>query len=859
MHPDKRLKTTTSPDSPWNFFASNTLDFASKTRLPAAFFHDVDRIQKRLEREEHSPKTPPEEKESENEADTDNTLLKEQMQMLQSVRDLEEKLGRAKHDLQTAMKKPMATSIKARDQRTKPSVVLSRDDYKNLVDLYYHSMHSRFDPENPDHSPTPTILDDYAFKLSEDFAPPEAYADFYHHKKEYKSPLAQIEKRMKEQTLQEIRVTQVFLDLLLNDDTPNRVLFNAYQKLPKPGVAFLPRGTVRVFLQRMATPWQKSEKTMIRYLSLIDDMQEAGLPITRWEWASAIYLAGRSFGRVTRKDLVRAFEMWKQMEQQAGVRAHNVTFNILFDLAVRSNMYVVAQSILKEMHDRGLRLNRLGRVSIIYFHGLRRDGDAVRKSYRDFVDAGEIVDTLVLNCVIASLLNAGEPEAAEQIYERMKSLYSQLHVQEGDDGQITYYKRYPGAGERTIDRQLASNHLNRALLNASRLKDVLPDHHKQLQEAMPLVPDHTTFRALIAYHVNVSGDLDRVVVLMNDMAETFGLPFSSTLFQLLFKGFALHGGSPDPDATWNGRRLASVWHACRKAIKDRQAYKKAMAEGNEADLPAMKEVNEIMKNKDRSQSRGNGASPPTAPSLKKLSTWNEFVIDLAVFPRERRKHIERVHAQLFDDEAKDKRAAARDSDTPAAADQETYYPLGDPRLDHQEGEYVIPPPSQSIVPNWTQDDHTLTSPYFTEDSLEISDNSKPPPDDTPNNADLNPETNVSDSSSSDPGPRDGFGAELIEGPDFDPEARPEARNAPHQVRASQALVCWLFRAYTRCTGSRSQLEEVYNSIRKYWRPHDDYERDNVLRVLERCLRDCDRYGPPMQSSTDRDRISRGRR
>ncbi|KEF61818.1 uncharacterized protein A1O9_03388 [Exophiala aquamarina CBS 119918] len=843
---DKGSVGSAKADNAWSFFDSNTLDFAAKTRLPVAFFHDVGKIQKQLEQ---APKK------EETDTEADPTLLKEQLQMLQSVRELEEKLARAKHDLNTAMKKNPTSGSPSRDQVKSQSISLSREDYKNLVDLYYHSMRTRFDPENPDHSPTPTILEDYAFKLSEDFAPPQAYVDFYHHDTDYRSPLEQIEKQMKSQKLHEIRVTQVFLDLLLNDDTPNRALFEAYQKLPKPGVAFLPRGTVRVFLQRMATPWQKSEKTMIRYLSLIDDMQEAGLPITRYEWASAIYLAGRSFGQVTRKDVMRAFDIWKQMEQQAGVKAHHVTFNILFDLAVRSNMYVVAQKILKEMHDRGLRLNRLGRVSIIYFHGLRRDGDAVRKSYRDFVDAGEIVDTLVLNCVISSLLNAGEPEAAEQIYERMKSLYTQLHVRQGDDGQMTYYKRYPGTGEQSIGHEMASNHLNRVLLRSSRLKDLLPDQHRELQDSMPLVPDHTTFRALIAYHINVSGDLDRVVVLLNDMAEVFGLPFQTILFQLLFKGFALHGGSGDPDATWSVRRLASVWDACRKAIKDRQAYKRARADGIEPNLPSIKEVNQVMQEKERRYREGDGTPAPSVPSLRKLSTWNEFVIDLAVFPRERRKHIERIHAQLFDDEAKYEESLRSENNPSDPVEQEAYYPLGDPRLDDQEGEYVMPPPSRAIDPNWTQDNDTFESPSFPQGDPEASEPTDPSSRERPMPLDLGAGTNTGPSASTQ---QDVYGIDLANGSDFDPETRPDSPNAPHQVRASQALVCWMLRAYTRCTGSRAHIEEVYNSVRKLWVPHDDYERDNVLRVLERCLRDCDKYGPPLRSGSDRDKISRKR-
>ena len=177
----------------------------------------------------------------------------------------------------------------------------------------------------------------------------------------------------------------------------------------------MPTGVLRVFLQRMSTPAVKTGNLMLRYLSLIDDMQMAKLPITKSEWSSAIYLAGRSFGRVTQSDMAHAFRLWRQMEQEAGVKASYVTFNILFDIAVRAGKYALADSILREMHSRGLRLNRLGRVGLIYYHGIRGDGDAVRKTYRDFVDSGEIVDTLVLNCVIAALMNAGEPTAPSRL------------------------------------------------------------------------------------------------------------------------------------------------------------------------------------------------------------------------------------------------------------------------------------------------------------------------------------------------------------------------------------------------------------------------------------------------------------
>ncbi|KAL2434392.1 hypothetical protein ABEF95_001935 [Exophiala dermatitidis] len=795
-------------------------EFAAGSRLPLGFFDDIERLEKKVE------KTTP--KRQDDRTGDSEPAVKEQLRLLKSVRELEDKLARAKADLTTSVRKSVERSPKAES----PTVELSKEDYKNLVDLYFYTHRSRFDPESSDLSPTPTFLEDYSFKLSQDFAPPQAYAEFYNQDEErYESPLKEIEKRLKTRQLREITVTSDFIDLLLDDRSSNAALFQAYKRLPQPGVAFLPRGVVRVFLQRMATPWQKSEKSMIRYLSLIDDMQKAGLPITKAEWASAIYLAGRSFTRVTEADMVNSFRIWKQMEQEAGVKAHHVTFNILFDIAVRANKYTVAQMVLKEMHDRGLRLNRLGRVSVIYYHGLRGDGDAVRKAYRDFVDAGEIVDTLVLNCVIASLFNAQEPAAAEQIYERMKSLQLELRRGKRGDGSSVLYRKYPGPGPEVIEHEMAANSLGRTLLSASRLKQTLPGHHEQLQNVMPLTPDHTTFRTMISYHVNVSGNLNRITVLMDEMSTLFKLPFQSITFQLLFKGFALHGATSDPDATWSVKRLDMVWDACRRAIKEGQAARKRPnSRLSEPTLPSIHVVNKLAAEEDEAggpdQSNNAHSSSPQQGQqrggLKRMSAWNDFVLDLALFPNERRKHIERVHAELFDEEEEEEEARKKLSFLQRrkgrdAVPQQTYYPLGETKLDQEEGEYVLPPPSAAIG------------------------------------------ADSADGFECDYGRVEREGAEKVEeGMDHDHdhdhdheqehddfESRPISTTSPHQVQATRPLVCWLLRAYTRCTGSRAKVEEVWNSVRKVWKTRDPVERENVVRVLRRCLRDCDRFGPPL--------------
>ncbi|EXJ80196.1 hypothetical protein A1O1_08338 [Capronia coronata CBS 617.96] len=839
---------------------ANRRDFAARSRLPAGLFDDIDSLQKKVEETRPTPDG--------QEGNATKPSVNEQLRLLKSVRELEDKLAKAKAELTTSMRRDVRSTVgpggKTPQKQNSPTVELSKEDYKNLVDLYYYTHRSRFDPESSDLSPTPTFLEDYSFKLSEDFAPPQAYAEFYDADEEgHESPLKEVEQRLKSRQLREISVTSDFIDLLLDERSSNAALFQAYKRLPQPGVSFLPRGIIRVFLQRMATPWQKSEKSMIRYLSLIDDMQNAGLPITKAEWASAIYLAGRSFTRVTESDMVNSFRVWKQMEQEAGVKAHHVTFNILFDIAVRANKYTVAQMVLKEMHDRGLRLNRLGRVSVIYFHGLRGDGDAVRKAYRDFVDAGEIVDTLVLNCVIASLFNAQEPAAAEQIYERMKSLQLELRRGKRRDGRSVLYRHYPGPGSEVIEHEMAANALGRTLLFASRLKQILPEHHEELQNAMPLTPDHTTFRTMISYHVNVSGNLDRITVLMDEMAKLFHLPYQSITFQLLFKGFALHGATSDPDATWSVERLDLVWDACRRAIKEGQAARRRSTfKPSEPTLPSIHVVNNLTNENEAEQ--GHGHDPQDGKmqkGLKRMSAWNDFVLDLALFPKERRKHIERVHAELFDEE-KDSSASASgkgkpsflrrnelksSSALPYTQQQETYYPLGEAKYDQEEGEYVLPPPSAAIDPTGgathePSDESPWPMGYNEPNDVDPSHQTSDP--ETQHDTDHKHEGHQIDEDAHDE-IHDDESTDTDPDTDIDPESRPIAVTSPYQVQATRPLVCWLLRAYTRCTGSRTKVEEVWNSVRKVWKTRDPIERENVVRVLRRCLRDCDRFGPPL--------------
>lgn len=778
--------------------------FASTTRLPSSFFYDLSSVRELLSKDRGIHHETTTHAKSSHNARPSDSNMDDQLKLIQSVRELEEKLAKAKKDLADSM-----SSSKLGNSKSRKPKILTKKDYLNLVDLYFYSHNSRFSPESSDASPTPTILNDYSFTLSADFSKPGEQDTYYEGDDNYLSPLKEIEEILKTDKLREIAVMQVFIDLLLQDDSSNRALYEAYQELPQPGVAYLPRGVIRLFLQRMSTPWVKTQASKLRYLSLIDDMQEAKLPITLAEWSSAVYLAGRSFCRIDLGKVNTAFSIWKKMETEAGVRSSHVTFNILFDIAVRSGKFALGETILAEMHKRNLRLNRMGRVSLMFYHGLRGDGDGVRKAYHDFVEAGEIVDTVVLNCVIASLINAQEPTAAEQIYQRMKDVQVNLQKGVAEDGREVLFRRHPNPSSDRIGNEMAANFLGRMLNRAPHLREKLPEKHDELQASMPLTPDFTTFRIMLAYHATVSGDLDRMTVLLKDMLEDFDIPLFPVVFQLLFKGFAIHGPKGGPDSAWSKARLDMTWQACRTAIKHSQEISASKSTSGLRDLPSITEIRSGMSFATQAAESGQGKA-------RTLSMWETLVVDLAAYPRERLKRVQRFHNEQFDDDI-----PASNFSSPFF--QDAHYDAPQPKLDVEEGEYSLPSLVNSRLIHPT--DHGF--PGDSPDGLEVDFEPMEPEVDDDEEWDRPPSA-----------PKESLHFSAF-------STMPKADNVEqvrsvYRLRASKPLVCWLLRAYSRITGSRPLVEEVWGSVRKIWRPRDDAEAEAVIKVLLKSLQDCDR-------------------
>ena len=423
---------------------------------------------------------------------------------------------------------------------------ISREEYIQMLD-YYNFEPSDETARNGDRPASFSALprpDDHDYQpVLEELNVPRSSVSPELSSSEESAPTA-LETRSSEEEL----AVERLISILNDEEATQEKIFQAYTALPSPGVAYLPVQVRRRLFRRISVVERKSIETMMRYLSVVDDMRVADFPMIEVEWNSAIAFTGRCLAKVTATEVELAIRTWKEMEQVAKVQSGSVTFTILFDIATKAGKFVLAELILKEMRARNLSINRFARVGLIYYHGLRGDGDAVRRAYKSFVQAGEIVDTVVMNCVIASLIRAGEPWAAHNVYERMKKMYSS---KTGSPVPAQDWK--------------AVRELGRVLERAARIYCNDPEGRQRVQSETCLAPNLRTYAIFIEHHVVETGELRRIMALLEEMLF-LGVPMHGRIFVKLFKGFAIHGGVRY--TSWTRPRLESVWVSLLAALDE---------------------------------------------------------------------------------------------------------------------------------------------------------------------------------------------------------------------------------------------------------------------------------------------------
>ncbi|KAK4228925.1 hypothetical protein QBC38DRAFT_387626 [Podospora fimiseda] len=331
------------------------------------------------------------------------------------------------------------------------------------------------------------------------------------------------------------------LPTFLDDDLER--IYEIYQRLPEPRMLYLTARQRHRLLHALGQPGRVKYRSMLRYFSVIGDAKDSGIPLTQAEWNCTLHFAAKYVHTVSEAENEAALKLWREMEIEAGVKADELTFNILFDTASKAGNFTLAEMIFREMEHRGIKYNRYHYVALIFFFGLKLETNGVRAAYRDMVLAGEIIDTVVLNAVISGLLRSNEDWAAINIYERMK-------------------QANPDLRELPVRTQLSDRAVNRVLQMFAKLGKKYPEGRPAFQKSALITPDFRTYDLLIKYFGVVQGDLDKVAKLINDM-KAFEIPVHGAIFLSLFKSFAKHGG---PYSAWTEQRLQTIWQAFLGAL-----------------------------------------------------------------------------------------------------------------------------------------------------------------------------------------------------------------------------------------------------------------------------------------------------
>jgi pentatricopeptide repeat protein len=332
----------------------------------------------------------------------------------------------------------------------------------------------------------------------------------------------------------EVESLHEFRKALRDHTASNQKLFDLYCRLPKSRLPYLDRGSMETFITRLLTIPLRNQVSMLRYLTLIDDMRDSNISITRHEWNQAASLVLRAFRHTTHNEMRVAFEIWAESERARGASTSVDIFNILLDGATRVGSPQLTFSILREMRKRGLRYDRFTYTTLIMYYSSTGEVSKIREVYESLVDDGEVVDNVILNAVMTGLLRAGEEHDATQIYDFMKK-----------------------AGSMTVTNpssKLVSWRTARRIAQTLKRMRGVKDYMNHVNAS--LGPDVATFNLFIDHHCR-RARWDRAHRIIEDM-KMFDVPLGQSVYLFLLKGFAWHGSSKMIKSWWSREQLATI-------------------------------------------------------------------------------------------------------------------------------------------------------------------------------------------------------------------------------------------------------------------------------------------------------------
>lgn len=308
-----------------------------------------------------------------------------------------------------------------------------------------------------------------------------------------------------------------------------------YKTLEVPRCSAISRTALRFVLDTLAHCRPRTKQGMDRYMEVINEMVSLPVPIVPLvsEWTAAISFAGRAHKHPTRAQLKKCVDLYNEMQDRFGVKPNRVTFNVILDVAVKARQWDQVQGFLREMEFRGISYDRYTYTTMIQGAGYRGSSDEVSRIVQQMIDKGVQLDTYMINCVMSAYIRSASPQEAEMLFEGMKR--GTLHGSFGPSSTHT--------SEGSSDAHTATQ-------MAIKNREVV-----QPRNASRSAPDIATYCLLIQHHCKATGDLSRVISLLEDM-EVNKVGDSVSLFQSLFSGFVAHGRTKP---VWDLDRLSYVY------------------------------------------------------------------------------------------------------------------------------------------------------------------------------------------------------------------------------------------------------------------------------------------------------------
>lgn len=344
----------------------------------------------------------------------------------------------------------------------------------------------------------------------------------------------------------EIAATLASLKEALKDAKGDpQIAYEIYRTLPGPRVPYMGANLRHRFLHRIGTVEKKDSRSMLRYMSVVDDMKITAIPLKIAEWNTAMSFAARYVYRATETEVESALHMWREMEHTAGLKGTSCTFNILFDVAAKAGKFTLAEMMYQEMVNRRFEFDRFHRVAWICFQGLKQDGDGVRAAFKDLEKEGDIIDTVVLNALISSFMKCHEASSALQIYNFMRD-----RADTNPRPPIDFR-----------DRKTLTKFFLRYAVHIKKC----PENRIRYQRITPMSPDLRTFQLMFNYFGVAIGDLQQVADCLDDLL-TLNFSLAGGHFLALFKSFALYGGHRY--TKWSPSLLEGTWTNYKVALAD---------------------------------------------------------------------------------------------------------------------------------------------------------------------------------------------------------------------------------------------------------------------------------------------------